>query len=249
MTVHRIPAVDSGYLALLSQLRDRVSRGGALPSERDLAAELGVTRHQLRRALAELRERGELGVSQSPRGLGRSAKSLVRRTNPIEVAELRAVLEPALARMAAVRATPIDVRRIQRASITLAEQQSASADLDFHTAIAAATGNRLAADLYALLRQVGRDARLHLSPVRERPADRLRQRDAEHQRVAQAIALRDPEAAAQAMQAHMQMVQRQVVERIATADRTGVRPSGSRRDGMRQQQDIGQTSGLSKKRG
>jgi len=47
----------------------------------------------------------------------------------------------------------------------------------------------------------------------------------------------------------MQMVQRQVVERIATADRTGVRPSGSRRDGMRQQQDIGQTSGLSKKRG
>ncbi|MFM7571261.1 MAG: GntR family transcriptional regulator, partial [Betaproteobacteria bacterium] len=85
MTVHRIPAVDSGYLALLSQLRDSVSRGGALPSERDLAAELGVTRHQLRRALAELRERGELGVSQSPWGLGRSAKSLVRRTNPIEV--------------------------------------------------------------------------------------------------------------------------------------------------------------------
>lgn len=249
MTVHRIPAVDSGYLALLSQLRDRVSRGGALPSERDLAAELGVTRHQLRRALAELRERGELGVSQSPRGSAAVPNRWSRRTNPIEVAELRAVLEPALARMAAVRATPIDVRRIQRASITLAEQQSASADLDFHTAIAAATGNRLAADLYALLRQVGRDARLHLSPVRERPADRLRQRDAEHQRVAQAIALRDPEAAAQAMQAHMQMVQRQVVERIATADRTGVRPSGSRRDGMRQQQDIGQTSGLSKKRG
>jgi len=249
MTTHRVPSADSSYLALLSQLRERVARGGAFPSERDLASELGVTRHQLRRALAELRERGELGVSQTPRGLGRSAKTLVRRTNPIEVAELRAVLEPALARMAAVRATPIDVRRIQRASITLAEQQSASADLDFHTAIAAATGNRLAADLYALLRQVGRDTRLHLSPVRERPADRLRQRDAEHQRVAQAIALRDPEGAAQAMQEHMQMVQRQVVERIATAERSGGRPSSSRRDAARQQQDVGQTSGLSRKRG
>jgi GntR family transcriptional repressor for pyruvate dehydrogenase complex len=210
----RPPRTNIGYAALLARLRERSKQGGVLPSERELAGELGVTRHQLRRGLAELRERGELGGVRAPRGLNRSARTLVRRTNPIEVTELRAILEPALARMAAVRATPIDVRRIQRASTTLAEQHSASADLDFHNAIAAATGNRLAADLYALLRQVGRDARLHLSAPRERPAGRLRQRDAEHQQVAQAIALRDPDAAENAMQAHMQMVQRQVFERM-----------------------------------
>ena len=239
---------DVAYMALLARLRERAREGGALPSERDLAVELGVTRHQLRRALAELRDRGELAGVRAPRGLGRSARTLVRRTNPIEVTELRAILEPALARMAAVRATPIDVRRIQRASTTLAEQQSASADLDFHNAIAAATGNRLAADLYALLRQVGRDARLHMSAPRERPAERLRQRDAEHQQVAQAIALRDPDAAESAMQVHMQMVQRQVLERMGAVERPHGRQT-ARRDTVRQQQDIGQTSGLSRKRG
>jgi DNA-binding FadR family transcriptional regulator len=130
----RMPAARSpdAYAALLARLRDRAARGEGLPAERDLATELAVTRHQLRRALADLRERGELGPTPAPRGLGRSARALVRRTHPIEVAELRAILEPALARMAAVRATPIDVRRIQRASTTMAEQQSASADLDFH---------------------------------------------------------------------------------------------------------------------
>lgn len=236
------------YGALIAQLRARAARGEALPAERDLAAELSVTRHQLRRALAELRERGELGATPAPRGLGRSARALVRRTNPIEVTELRAILEPALARMAAVRATPIDVRRIQRASTTLAEQQSASADLDFHNAIAAATGNRLAADLYALLRQVGRDARLHLSPARERPVERLRQRDAEHQQVAYAIAQRDPDAAEQAMQAHMRMVQRQVSERMGSLERGAPRPAG-KREALRQQQESEQTSGFSRKRG
>ena len=238
----RLDRSEGAYAALLARLRVRAAQGGALPSERDLAGELGVTRHQLRRALGELRERGEIGVARAPRGLSRSARTLVRRTHPIEVTELRAILEPALARMAAVRATPIDVRRIQRASITLAEQQSASADLDFHMAIATATGNRLAADLYALLRQVGRDARLHLSGSRERPAERLRQRDAEHQDVARAIAQRDPDAAEQAMQVHMQMVQRQVRERMESAERPVARPP-ARREAARQQHVSSTTTG------
>lgn len=240
---------EEKYERLLARLRQRVAAGQPLPTERALVAELGVTRHMLRRALGVLRGAGELGAPPPPRSLARSGATLVRRTNPIEVIELRMALEPVLARMAALRATPPDIARIMRTATTLAENQSATADLEFHKAIAAATRNNLAADLYALLRQVGRDARIHLKAVRARPANRLRQRDAEHMLVANAIAARDPDAAERAMRAHMNMVQRQVIDQLGIHPADAVaapvigRVGGK---GTTQQQDVQTTSGLSR---
>ncbi len=217
---HRRSPPDSASGLLCDQLRERANSGQPLPAERAMVAEFGVTRHRLRQALAALRASGELGKPPIPRGLARSSAALVHRTNPIEVAELRVALEPVLARMAALRATPIDIARIMRTATTLAESQSAGADLEFHRAIAAATRNNLAADLYGLLRQIGRNARIHVKTVRERPAGRLRQRDAEHMQVARAIAARDPDEAERAMRAHMRMVQQQVIDQLALAERT-----------------------------
>ena len=59
-----------------------------------------------------------------------------------------------------------------------------------------------------------------MKTVRERPAGRLRQRDAEHMQVARAIAARDPDEAERAMRAHMRMVQQQVIDQLALAERT-----------------------------
>lgn len=208
---------DKPQAGLLDQLRERLRSGAALPAERILCSELGVTRHALRLALEKLRTAGEL-ERQQPRQLSvleRGGAALVHGTNPVEVIELRLALEPVLARLAALRASPLDIARIERAATTLEETESASADLAFHKSIAAATRNTLAADIYALVRQIGADARIHLKAAKPRPTNRVRQRDSEHMTIAAAIAARDPDAAERAMRSHLHMVQRQILDQVS----------------------------------
>ena len=201
---------------LARALRTRLANGDALPAERALAAQYAVKRHRVRQALALLREHGD--VDSSRRTNGADGESLIRSTNPLEVIELRLALEPALARLAAVRATPLEIARIQRAATTPPDMQRASADLAFHKLVAAASGNGLAADLYALLRKVGSDARVRVQASDPPCPNRLAQRDREHHVVAEAIAARDPERAEAAMRAHLTAVHRIILDRLTAAN-------------------------------
>jgi hypothetical protein len=115
--------------AIAAGLRTRLAQIGRLPGERALATELGVTRHRLRGALARLRSEGALGAPNRRRnGRARRDETMVRETNPIEVIELRMVLEPPLARLAALRASPADIARIRRAATTWGEDDAGSID-------------------------------------------------------------------------------------------------------------------------
>ena len=210
------PTLDAPVAVLAEELRARLSSGEALPAERTLAEEYGVKRHRVRQALARLREQGDL--DPTPRnGIG-DGESLIRSTNPLEVIELRLTLEPALARLAAVRATPLEIARIMRAATTPADIQRSSADRVFHKLVATASGNGLAADLYALLRKVGADARVRVQSSAAPLADRLVQRDQEHHAVAEAIAARDPERAEAAMRTHLEAVHRIILNRLIAAN-------------------------------
>lgn len=200
----------------LAALRALISKGEDLPSERELARQMRVNRHQIRRALGVLREANELAPASARRAaavISRGAM-LARDTNPLEVIEVRMALEPALARLAAVRASPLDIARIQRAA-DLADGDPGSNDLAFHKAIGAAAGNKLAAGLYFLVREIGRDARVRLGRDAPVPAQRLAQRNAEHRAVAEAIAARDADAAERAMRAHLGNVHKLVLNRLA----------------------------------
>jgi GntR family transcriptional regulator, transcriptional repressor for pyruvate dehydrogenase complex len=202
--------------AIVAGLRRRVAQAGRLPGERALAGELGVTRHRLRGALARLRAEGVVvAPGRSRNGRMRRDETMVRDTNPIEVIELRMVLEPALARLAALRASPVDIARIRRAATTWGEEDAGATDRAFHSAVAAGARNGLAADFYALLRKVGTDTRLALHATRPLCPKRVQQRDTEHRAIAEAIARRDPDGAEQAMRAHLAAVQRQILERLA----------------------------------
>jgi GntR family transcriptional regulator, transcriptional repressor for pyruvate dehydrogenase complex len=132
----------------------------------------------------------------------------------MEVIEMRIAIEPFLARLAALRASPFEMAAIEKAATTRADAGIGSADLSFHKLIAAASGNKLAASLYALLRRVARDARVRLNVSQPPCAKRVRQRDAEHRAVAQAIRARDPDAVERAMRAHLAAVQKLVIERL-----------------------------------
>jgi GntR family transcriptional regulator, transcriptional repressor for pyruvate dehydrogenase complex len=187
-----------------------------LGSERAMADTLKVKRHQLRRALQMLRASGEIAPAAAKRKplIGQNGESLVRATNPMEVIEVRIAIEPFLARLAALRASPFEMAAIERAATTRAAIDSGAADLNFHKLVAAASGNKLAASLYLLLRRVARDARVRLNQLQPHCPKRIRQRDAEHRAVAQAILARDPDAAERAMRLHLIAVQKIVFERL-----------------------------------
>lgn len=190
-----------------------------MPAERVLADEMGVTRYQLRRALTVLRDSGELEAPavRKPSPSVRGREALIRDTNPLEVIELRILLEPGFARLAALRATPQDIARLQKACFTPPDADRGLTDQAFHKLVAAASGSTLIADFYNLLRQVGSDARLHVSRPTVQNAERIKQRDLEHKAIAEAIAERDPDRAEAAMRAHLMYVQAQIMSRISPA--------------------------------
>ena len=200
---------------LADALRSLTAEGGALPSERALALRFQVSRHQLRRAMAQMREEGALPAPRPPgRTSRRRGESLVGSTSPLEVIELRLMLEPSLAEYAALRASPHEVARIERAAHTAPGIDTGLADIAFHNAIAAAAHNVLAADLYTLLREVGTDARLRVMHAQALTPERLQRRDSEHRAIAAAIASRNPIAAEAAMRDHLLSVERQVRVRL-----------------------------------
>ncbi len=205
------PALSS----LVEAIRNLAAQSG-LPSERMLAGKLNVKRHQLRRALHILRGNGDIGPAEAKRkGHGlRNGESLVRDTNPLEVIEMRIAIEPFLARLAALRASPIEMARIERAATTLSGTDSGAADLKFHKTIAASARNNLAASLYALLRQVASDSRIRVCNTRPACPKRIQRRDSEHRAIAQAILARDGDAAEQAMRLHLAAVQQRVIEQL-----------------------------------
>ena len=209
--------VPSGLDDIIAAVRELQQGGGKLPSERDLAEHLSVKRHQLRKALEVLRHSGDLKPARArraPTALPRYGEELVRVTNPIEVLELRLLMEPGLARLASLRASSFETARIIDAATTPENASSGEVDFAFHLAIVAAARNHLAAEFYKMLRQVGVDARMKIARTAAPTCPkRIAQRDGEHRLIAEAISQRDPEAAEAAMRAHLLSVQRQITER------------------------------------
>ncbi len=125
-----------------------------------------------------------------------------------ELAEARAVMEPAAADLAARRASAADVARIWDAlekmasSAAVASSSGASwhavtdADVEFHAAIAAATGNELFEHFQRLLMPAMRARDLATLPL-PHAGDFIE----DHRRVVEGIAAGDPEAASEAMAA------------------------------------------------
>lgn len=133
--------------------------GEKLPSERQMAQQTGVSRASVREALSALELAGAI-KSKSGDGiyvchLGESASTalhvssiLWKNESPFEVLEVRKILEPAIAELAADRATLRDIQRMKEA---LAEMHRAvaikdesrfhQADQEFHMGLARATHN------------------------------------------------------------------------------------------------------------
>lgn len=228
-TAHATNVGDNSSRALAA-LRARVKRidqngnkAVRLPPERDLAAELGIGRRAVRRALEVLETEGLIwrrqgkGTFTGPRPSENpgTVSALVDRTNPQEVLEARMQLEPALAGLAALRADQQDVRCMRDLCDRLARAGDDDArelwDEALHRTIGRAAGNTLLFGLYEIIEEVRRDEAWRSLRERARSKAMVATYVEQHAAIVDAIARRDPGAAEQAMRSHIATLRRNIL--------------------------------------
>ena len=212
------------YRQIAEQLRQLMSSGefavgSRLPAERDLAAQLGVSRPSVREALIALEVEGMIEVrtgsgiyvqSTSPNlnPAGPSASDATAEWGPLEVMSARILVEAEVAALAAQNAQKKDLQTIRnglkkmRQEVTQ-DQVPRQGDQAFHEGIAQACGNSV------LLDTVERFWQARNGPLFERLGDYFENPAswqaaiAEHQRVLEAIEAGDSSGARKAMQKHL----------------------------------------------
>jgi DNA-binding GntR family transcriptional regulator len=192
------PLIEIAYRRIKADLIQCRILPGAEMFEAQLAAELRMSKTPVREALQHLVHEGFVSVSS--RRSYRAAPITVADVQ--EIFELRMLLEPAAAANAASRATQnqIDELKALVTSRPRGDDELPSPRIDFHVALARASGNRrLARALEALLDETARLFHLldvtdaaHLPPHAHRDlVTAIEQRDAE---AARNLRLRDLEA-------------------------------------------------------
>jgi DNA-binding FadR family transcriptional regulator len=229
----------------LSKVRDfierqSVSADGRIPPERTLASELGVGRRSVRRALDVLEQEGRIQRHQG-RGtfidarqlsgtamptisaggavrptLGGALDQVLEYTNPLEVIEVRLATEPVMARLAALRASQAEIKRLQ----TLAAKTRAAGDAEtyeradalFHRTIAEAARNTLFLTFFDTMRASSRDSGWRKLGENAHCYKRQSVYATFHETIAAAIAARNGQEAYAQMQRHLSDVQQYIHE-------------------------------------
>jgi GntR family transcriptional repressor for pyruvate dehydrogenase complex len=189
--------------------------GQRLPSERDISAEIGVSRSVVREALGRL---ASLGLVRSVHGSGTVVE--VPNDRPIttgyrrllqhgelalsDLAAVRLPLETTIARLAAIHRTEQHLERMERTQELLATRQLSleahvQADLEFHATLAEASANPLFGVVLAPIQELLIESRrrtlgCHGTELAHR----------HHTAILKAVRARDAAAADQAMREHLQ---------------------------------------------
>lgn len=218
------------------QLEEKVLEGmwstsTRLPAERALAELMGVSRSTVREAIQRLVSRGMLEtkpgsgvyvVQKQPARLNAPWLQLVTENPPLraEMLEFRLVFECAAARFAAQRSTPHELDKLEAILLKMRNavadhdvDAEAAVDGEFHTALTAASHNRMLDQFYASVITMLRehiaantfDATVNNANASIQSAMRLSQ----HESIFFAVRDRNPEAAQQAMFAHIAFVGKQ----------------------------------------
>ena len=199
-----------------------LEHGARLPSERAMAEQFGVSRSSVREAIRSLELQG---LVVTKRGSGtfintqdlESVVALLASTLSSgpgaldtldDIFEMRHVLEPQIAAMAALRATPEEVARL---SEILEEQErqiaggetGVDADTDFHFALATATHNAALIKVVSAVEDILSRSRNQTLQTPGRPNLSL----ASHRRILDSIIKRDPEEARRSMDHHLTVVE------------------------------------------
>jgi GntR family transcriptional regulator, uxu operon transcriptional repressor len=219
------PGQQVAQLILSEVARARLVAGSRLPTERQLADDLGVTRTTVRHALALLAASGlvsrEVGRGTYLRAAAESldgdaeqvdgSRSGINDVGPADVMAVRRLLEPQAMPLVVARATARDFEEMDRC---LAGGDAAETYPDFeawdhalHLGIIAASHNPLLIRLYAPV-EAARGGQLW-GDLKRRADSRLRREQyrGEHRAIVAALRARDSSGAAEAMRRHLASVE------------------------------------------
>lgn len=218
-SIHLTASVDSNRSAV-DHLRELIASsklrpGDRLPPERELAAQFGITRGDVRRGIGYLSALGILEVrhgvgaflSDTSRSIGDHPLQVLRSVGALEtehIFEARRALEVAIAGLAAERCRDDQLGPMAE---ELAEMFATVADAEpflihdvrFHRAVAQASGNPVLVSLMeSIAGTLYEERRVRAGTLSNRQSALVSHREIYH-----AIRRRDPEAARRAMSQHL----------------------------------------------
>ncbi len=203
-----------------------------LPAERTLAETLGVSRNSLREAIFCLKARGLL-VSRHGSGVFVTDRLQAAISSPWQqlladhpdlrwdTLEFRRELEAATAHYAALRADKNDLKKIGaivkqliRAYDSGDRNAERQADADFHEAIAEASHNSMFLYLHSgMVRMLREHISLNLRDLQDPTGEVTKQLREQHLSIWDTIRQRQPDAARQAMLAHIDFTRSELARR------------------------------------
>lgn len=235
--IERIPGADGriGKRSVRDQISDKIAymihsgllrEGDELPSERELASTLGVSRETVRAAIGVLQAQRMVSVNHGartrvlgpgPLTLHESVGALqgLKHRTLAEVAEARAVVELQVVRLAAQRITAAQLERLtslvrEQETMTQDPIRFQISDREFHGVLYQSCGNPLLADVVS-------DFYGYALEYRRKAVSRpgaIARSVAEHRMIVAALATRDPDAATRAIEEHLEQVRRSTQEEM-----------------------------------
>lgn len=194
--------MEAAYSLLKSHILDLELRPGELVTEKVLIELTGCGRTPVREAMQRLQRDGLLQIVPF-RG---AFVADVSAKDVDEISQVREQLESFAAGLAARRAAPADLERLQALLDSMEPPEAHSAreffkvDRAFHTLIVEASGHRRIREIIATLS----DQIQRLRYVSTADPARAATAHAEHRAIAAALDARDPAAAEEAMRLHLQ---------------------------------------------
>lgn len=212
------------YEQIVKQIEDSIERGelkegDQLPAERELALQFGVSRTAVREAVKALREkglveaypgRGTFITSETSNSIRLTFDRMIKsgpRDGTLHLVEVREILEPEIAALAAKRVTQETLDELREAIGIMDGAKTdpdsyIEADLDFHLALAEAAANPLILSLIDSIVGVLREQRLSIFKVEGGPE----RGQYHHKRILEAVENHDSSGARDAMRAHLRQV-------------------------------------------
>ncbi len=213
------------YESVIEQIMDLVKRselkpGDKLPPERKLAEKLSISRNSLREAFRVLESRG---LIKSKAGGGRYIREIrknghnsteniilsLEKSSILELLEAREMFEVKIAKIAAQRATPEDIKLIEmvlnkmKKKEELKDEKKTESDTEFHLAIASTSHNFVFVNIIKLHLDLLKETRGKTWQI---PGRREKQYQ-EHQAILQAIREHNSKKAGEAMLTHLKNVE------------------------------------------
>jgi GntR family transcriptional repressor for pyruvate dehydrogenase complex len=212
------------YAQIVQQIEESILSGALkpgdqLPPERELAVRFGVSRTAVREAVRTLHQRGLVeaysgrgtfvtnGTSQAIRSSLDLMIKISQPSGPTPLVEVREILEPEIAALAAARCEEVHLAMMREAIAVMDRERTdgeafIEADLDFHLALAEAAANPLILSLIDSIGGLLREQRMRIFYVEGGPE----RGQFHHKRILEAVEQRNPERAREAMRAHLQQV-------------------------------------------